>query len=73
MSKAREERIKLRANYFNGLAIALAAIGGVAPVVATVLRPEAVAWRSAVLALICLATSYAIHLVSRRTLKGLDE
>lgn len=73
MSKAHEEQIKLRATYFNGLAIAVAAIGGVAPLVAAVLRPEAGAWRSPALAAICLTMSYVLHLVGRRTLKGLDK
>ena len=73
VTKTREEQIKLQAGYLNGLAVALAAIGGIAPLVAAVLRTDAAGWRSMALALICLAMSYVLHRVARRTLKGLDE
>ncbi|WP_040485022.1 hypothetical protein [Lutibaculum baratangense] len=67
------ERLKLQANYLNGLAIAVFAIGGLAPL-SSVAYGENSKADALVLGLgvgICLVASYALHLLARRVLKGL--
>lgn len=67
------ERIKLTATYFNGVAIAIFAVGAFAPTVALAngtIEPAAL-FRTTALAVVCLATSAALHSVARRSLKGL--
>jgi hypothetical protein len=63
MANAREERIKLTANYFNGLAIALAAIGGFAPMISGTVTPAKV--------VICFVISFALHYAGHLTLRRL--
>ena len=72
MSLVHNERTKLTATYLNGLAIALFAVGGLAPVFShafgTEIRPL---WTLAAAAVICLVGSAALHLWERRILQGL--
>jgi hypothetical protein len=72
MSLVHNERTKLTATYLNGLAIALFAVGGLAPVFShsfgTESRPL---WTLVAAAVICLVVSAALHLWARRILKGL--
>lgn len=74
MSKSRDERIKLQANYLNGLAIAVLAIGGIAPL-ASVFYGTAAASSPIVVfygVAICILCSFALHWMAKRTLGGLD-
>jgi len=72
MSLVRNEQTKLTATYFNGLAIAVAAIGGIAPVLAYALgsttRPL---WIVASAAAICVLVSSVLHFFARRILRNL--
>ncbi|MCA0400507.1 MAG: hypothetical protein LCH38_06795 [Proteobacteria bacterium] len=77
MSKARDEKIKLTANYLNTMAGALVTIGVVGPLIAVVLNlGDAQAKVSTlVLAASCLFSaggSYAIHRIARNSLDKLD-
>jgi hypothetical protein len=67
------EQTKLTATYLNGLAIAIIAIGGIAPVFSYALgsMPGLPAWVLATAAFICLIVSGILHLVARRILKRL--
>lgn len=69
---AREERIKLRAAYLNGLAVAVAAVGGIAPMVSLLARSDANPFATALLALVCLATSGVLHWTASQLLGRLD-
>ena len=72
MTRGREERIKLHANYLNGVAIAVLAIGGVAPVVSVILRPEDNAFSVLAIFGICLLISGALRTFAASLLKELD-
>jgi hypothetical protein len=67
------ERIKLTANWLNGLAIATYAVGGIAPILTSFYSgnepssPLAVALVSGV----CFAATGALHFAARRILGGL--
>ena len=67
------ERAKLSANYLNGVAISLAAVGGIAPWIAfiqgAVGRPIVVGLSSVV----CVLISIGLHLVARVLLGRLSE
>jgi hypothetical protein len=73
MSLIHNERAKLTATYLNGLAIALFAVGSLAPVFNYGFGPASFRslWTMIGTATICLAGSIVLHLVARRTLKGL--
>jgi Na+/melibiose symporter-like transporter len=74
MSLVANERAKLLATYFNGLAIAVMAIGGFAPLVSFPFsgddRPF---WVTMLIVSICIAVSTTLHLLARRVLAGLKE
>ena len=68
------ERAKLMATYLNGVAVGLSVLGGVGPVfsflfAALAVRPPIVVLIAAMA--ICQAMSVCLHLVARRTLRGL--
>lgn len=73
MSLVHNEQTKLSATYFNGLAIAVFALGAVAPILSYAfgsiagqpLRAVSVA------AAICLGISAALHFIARRILRNL--
>jgi hypothetical protein len=75
MSLVNNEQAKLLASFFNGIAIAAAVAGVVAPVAAlsygVSTAPNLSAGRVVVLSLIWLLVSVALHYISRRTLKRL--
>ena len=72
MSLIHNERTKLTTTYFNGLAIAVFAVGAFAPAVAGISQaPGAINWATAAVVVICLLASGALHLAARRLLKGL--
>ena len=75
MNLIHNEQTKLTATYLNGLAIALFAVGGLAPVFSytfgsIVGQPL---WAVAVAAAICLVVSAVLHLIARRILRDLIE
>ena len=73
MSLVHNERTKLTATYLNGLAIALFAVGSLAPISSYALAATSTQtlWVTAAAAAICLGASVTLRLVARRTLEGL--
>lgn len=68
------ERAKLTATYVNGVAVGFSIIGGVAPIFSFIFASETTRPTLTTLLigmLICQTVSAALHLVARRTLKGL--
>jgi hypothetical protein len=72
MSLIHNERTKLTATYLNGVAIAIFAVGGFAPVVAWLNSGTGPGAQVGTLALICIMVSAGIHLSARYMLKGLQ-
>jgi hypothetical protein len=70
----RNEQAKLTATYLNGLAIAIFAVGGLAPAVALVSGSAQVASSGpiALMSLSCLIASAALHFLARSVLKRLQ-
>ena len=73
MSLIHNERTKLTATYLNGVAIALFAVGSLAPIFSYAFSPSSAQplWLVASAAAICLGASVALHWAARRILKGL--
>ena len=73
MSLVHNEQAKLTATYFNGLAIALFAVGGVAPVLSYVFgsMKDQPLWAVTLAAAICVIVSAALHVFARRILRNL--
>jgi sensor histidine kinase regulating citrate/malate metabolism len=69
----RNERTKLTATYFNGVAIAVFAVGALAPMI-NAANMQASLWPVvASSVVICLLGSAILHFVARRILKGLED
>ena len=66
------EQRKLRATYFNGVAIAIVGVGGFAPVVATAMSGPLSALVP-VLVLGCTTVSIGLHSLAILSLQGLEE
>lgn len=74
MNKAvRNERRKLTATYFNGIAIALFAIGGLAPAAGLLQGLTSSRTTTIALIVICIVLSGALHLAARAVLGGIEE
>jgi hypothetical protein len=74
MSLIDNEQAKLTATYFNGLAIAVAAVGGIGPWAAFVIQAPAPGLLSVVTSsVLCLCTSAGVHMVARNVLTRLRE
>jgi hypothetical protein len=74
VAKSTDEKLKLRANYFNGLAVAIAAVGGFSPAVAFLSSaPAASTGQIVTIVLVCLVLSAALYSLAGRILEGLDE
>ena len=67
----RNERTKLRATYLNGLAIAVFAVGGFAPVVSYLSSGTAHYSVVAGLGAVCVLCSWLMHILAQRSLKEL--
>lgn len=67
----RNEQLKLTATYFNGVAVALAAVGGIAPVIAFV-QDLAAARVVAIVGAACWAMSAGLHFAARKLLTKLE-
>ncbi len=65
------ERTKLTATFLNGLAVAIFAVGGLAPAFTTLYGDRPVALPLALGVLVCLLASGALHYWARRSLRGL--
>jgi len=72
MSLIKNERLKLTATYLNGIAIAVFAVGGLAPVFTGVYGPGGLTPLHLILSAICFLASLGIHLMARAFLKGLE-
>ncbi|WP_245419702.1 amino acid transporter [Phyllobacterium salinisoli] len=70
MTLIHNERTKLTGNYLNGIAIAIFAVGTFNPLVASI-GAEGPGIATAITSVICFLASLALHLASRRILKGL--
>lgn len=66
------ERTKLTATWLNGVAVAILAVGGFAPMF-TAIYSGHISLLLPIGAAICFALSIALHYWARRTLKGLRE
>ncbi len=74
MSLINNERAKLSATYLNGLAIAVMAIGGFAPLVSFPFSGDGRTLLTTVMVVaICMVISTALHLIARQVLAGLKE
>ena len=71
--KIHDERTKLTATFVNGLAVAIFAVGGLAPTLNLISGQTPLGSWTAVLifAVTCYILSGALHLLARRTLKGM--
>jgi hypothetical protein len=70
----RNERTKLTATYLNGVAVAMLAIGTLAPLISSFSTAEGVPTvATAVICSVCVFASGVLHLLARRLLKGLIE
>jgi hypothetical protein len=73
MSLIRNERTKLTATYFNGIAVAVFVVGGFAPLVTSFSSSRnGPTLTTSVMALICLLVSGGLHYIGRALLKGLN-
>lgn len=71
---ARNERVKITANWFNGAAIAAVAVGGFAPITSYIASTSP--GTSSTLVLLVTgwsSASFALHLAARRTLRRIEE
>lgn len=75
MSLIENERTKLTASYLNGLAIAIFAVGGLAPFFSYLYVPNGAkpTWLIALLGSVCIVISGALHLIARSRLGALLE
>ena len=71
MSLIHNERVKLSATYLNGVAIAVFALGSLAPLFSYIYSAEATQppWVTAVVSIICAFVSAAIHYGARYALR----
>ena len=74
LTRSSEEKIKLSASYFNGLAISLFGIGGISVPVTLLVRPVRDGYLAMALVgvLVFCGLSYRIHLLAKRELDALD-
>lgn len=72
MSMIRNEQTKLLATYLNGIAIAVFAVGSLAPVFSNIYGSSGPSALLAFTSVICLFTSATIHLIARRVLRRLE-
>lgn len=73
MSLIHNERIKLKANYLNGLAIGVFLVGGLAQITSALAGQNgATFWLTTAVACVCLLASPILHLWARYALKDLE-
>ena len=72
MNQIGNEQTKLTANFLNGLAIALFAVGVIAPVISALYGSGRPSVLLAVVSAVCFLVALAIHLAARRILRSLE-
>lgn len=68
----RNERTKARATYLNGLAVAVLAVGGLAPIASAVASAHPPSPAASLLVVVCLGASFALHSWAITVLKDLE-
>ena len=71
MSLVRNEQAKLSANYLNGVAIAVFAVGSLGSLIPALARDGGPTIFSVVVSGVCFVLSLALHLIARRVLRRL--
>lgn len=71
MSLVHNEQTKLTATFLNGIAIAVLAVGGLAPLVASLSGGVGLTSLIVVLGGVCFVVSLVLHLAARHLLRGL--
>ncbi len=72
MSLIRNEQTKLLATYLNGIAVAVFAVGSLAPVFSNIYGGSGASWLLAGTSVLCVFASAALHLIARRVLRRLE-
>lgn len=72
MNQIGNEPTKLPANFLNGLAVALFAVGGIAPVISTLDGSGRPPVLLAVVSTLCFLGALGVHLVARRVPRSLE-
>lgn len=71
---ARNERVKITANWFNGAAIAALAVGGFGPITSFIAFTSPISPPTLILMVTgWVFASVALHLAARRTLRRIEE
>ena len=73
MNLVHNELAKLTATYVNGLAIAIFAVGGLAPLFTSLYAASSApisGWAIALISTVCFVGSGALHLLARQFLRG---
>ena len=76
MKIVKNERLKLTATFLNGLAIAMFAVGGLAPVTQAMRSMSLLPgewWRTALVGCVCIVFAGVLHWTARAVLGGLTE
>jgi hypothetical protein len=68
----RNEQCKLKANYYNGIAIAAVGVGGLAQAAAMV-QEQSFSTGITVFVVICAVASYALHSLAKAILTEMEE
>lgn len=71
MSLIRNEQTKLTATFLNGLAIAIFAVGGLAPLFSNLYNPAGIPALVYLVGAVCFVASVVLHWTARQVLKGL--
>ncbi|MBL3552578.1 amino acid transporter [Rhodovulum sulfidophilum] len=71
MTTIRDEQTKLTANYVNGLALALFAVGGLASLFSNAYSEHGLTTQVVLASAVCFVASLLLHLLARLILKGL--
>jgi hypothetical protein len=69
MTAVHNEKTKLTANFLNGVGIAVFAVGGFSPLIASVYGSTAPTFLLVPASVICILFALAIHLLARQVLK----
>ncbi|MFT3689018.1 hypothetical protein [Paenirhodobacter sp.] len=72
MSLIRNEQTKLTATYLNGVAIAVFAVGGLAPVFSSLYSGAGPSVFLLVVSVVCFLVSFALHYGARMALRRLE-
>jgi len=72
MSLIRNEQTKLTATFMNGIAIAIFAVGGLAPVFSSLYSAGGPSTFLIAMSIVCFSASTALHYLARKTLRRLE-